>query len=183
MNKKEIRDKAKKERARLQPEQVQASSKSIIHNLTQHQLWKSSLDILFYASFNNEVHTHDLIRESLKTKNVFLPKTQNGELKIFEITTWTDLARGNYNILEPHSSSCTERHQKAFDLILVPGLAFDKQGHRIGYGKGYYDKFLATTQGATAGLAYDRQLCDELPTDTFDIALEYIFTETEIIKL
>ncbi|KYK24923.1 hypothetical protein AYK25_05805 [Thermoplasmatales archaeon SM1-50] len=152
-----------------------------------HSSWyQDAHTILFYVSYNNEVHTHTMIQESLlQMKTVIVPKTdtQNKTLILSELSSWDDLYPGAYTILEPRDNRLRVIPFSQIDLCIIPGVVFDCKGNRVGYGGGYYDKLLKTRCHAhRIGLAFELQIVNSIPTETHDIQVEKIITEERTIE-
>lgn len=160
-------------------------SDDIFSLLTGSELYKSADTVLAYWSVGSEVSTQRIIDMALSDKKrVALPRCidRKGNMEFYYISSLSDLRDGMYGIKEPSDD------EKADDfgentVCLVPGLSFDKKGYRLGYGKGYYDRFLSDFGGISIGLSYDCCLCEDLPTDRFDKKVNYIITNTKIYDL
>ncbi len=144
--------------------------------------------ILFYASFRSEVGTLDMISEALSSsmeKRVMLPRVdaKGRTLKIYEIKAMAELVKGYMGIPEPPENSESLRTLSEIDLVLMPGAAFDINGGRLGYGKGYYDKMLSTggAMPPFIALAYEEQIVDYIPVRPHDIGVDAIITDERII--
>jgi len=141
--------------------------------------------VLFYISYNNEVFTHDMIKESIKKdKCVIVPVSdkENRKLILSELKNWDYLNPSSYGILEPRKEHIKEASLNMIDIIIIPGVAFDERGYRIGHGKGYYDRLLINSKKAIhIGLAFEFQLINYLPTETHDIKVDKIITEKRTI--
>lgn len=151
--------------------------------------FRSARVIMFYVSTDYEVDTHKMIQRTLLEfkKRVTVPKVEKNkfQLLVSEITKFPDeLSKGCYGILEPKRECVRPINLLELDLVIVPGVAFDMRGHRIGYGKGYYDRFLAQLpqKTVTVGLAYSWQVFDKLPITENDIRVKKIITEKGIIE-
>ncbi len=137
---------------------------------------------MFYSSIINEVQTDFMIKEALKEgKKIALPQTTPYELIPRVIKNYPDdLSPGVFGILEP-----TEKmpiiEKNDIDLVVVPGIAFSKDCVRLGYGKGYYDKFLKWYNNIKIGIAFWEQILNEVPHDKYDIPLDMIITDKYII--
>lgn len=134
-----------------------------------------------YVSKGNEVDTHDLIRHLIAIgKRVTVPKIiSDGVMQPYRLDHWDELEEGALGLLEPK----TRLYLSRIDTCIVPGLAFTEQGARIGYGKGFYDRFFPKFHEATAiGLAYELQMLPELPQYEYDKRLDIIVTEERIIR-
>lgn len=171
-----IREQIKQQRAQLQD--VEAKSKHIKETLQTLPIFQNAKNILIYVSINNEVATHELIEEGLKTKNVFIPFVQDNQIKYAQIKE-VNFEPGPFGVLEPKEKRPS---QEPLDIIIVPGVAFDREKARIGYGKGYYDMFLTTTQAKKIALAFDMQIVEHIETEPHDIKMDMIITETEVIQ-
>ena len=172
-------------RKKLEKEEVLYKSKKIQKNLEKIKEFKQATEILFYISYGNEVYTHDIIKKYMKNrKKILVPVTdkKRRNLIISEINDWEDLGRGVYNILEPKKENIKKRSLEFIDVIIVPGVAFDVKGNRIGHGKGYYDKLLKKSKNAVhIALSFEKQIIDKIPTKKSDIPVDKIVTEERII--
>ena len=124
-----------------------------------------------------------MIKESFKIKKqVVVPKTDkcNRTILCSSLTRWDDLIIGAYTILEPRQECLNKVSLESIDLIIIPGIAFDCQGNRIGHGMGYYDKLLKKNMNAHR-LAFELQIVENIPTDRQDVKVEKIVTEERII--
>jgi 5-formyltetrahydrofolate cyclo-ligase len=130
-----------------------------------------------YYAFGSEVRT-DLILEKASAlgKKVTLPSVEGESLTFYELSSGKYLVKGRFGIMEPLPYGPVDR----IDLLVVPGIAFDKKGYRVGYGKGYYDKFLARKDVFSMGLAYSLQLVESLPRGEHDIKLDAVTTEERV---
>lgn len=172
----------------LTEQEVKDKSKKVIENLSSLKEFKEAKNILFYVSCKNEVDTQEVIQELLekKEKNIIVPYTIKNKPKIFlsELKDFIELEPKTFGILEPKEKYIREFNNDKLDLVIVPAIVFAKNGHRIGYGYGYYDRFLKTIKKeiVKVGLAFDFQLIDEIPEEKHDVPLNIIVTEKEIIK-
>jgi 5-formyltetrahydrofolate cyclo-ligase len=143
---------------------------------------------MLYLPVNGEVDTWPLFDDCLNRKcRVLLPCCRTSEpgcMDFYRVTDKNQLVPGAYNIPEPDRNQCTFMDDPQAEIILVPGVGFDRQGHRIGYGGGYYDRFLADhpmDDGLVIGLAFSCQIMDHLPHDTWDKRVDVVVTEDEMI--
>lgn len=129
-----------------------------------------------YVSFGDELSTHELISELWRREiKVICPKVGTDQaLSHHEVRSWKDLNRGAFGVLEP-LAHCRISEEDV-PLVLVPGLAFTIEGDRLGYGKGYYDRFLSGQSSMIVGLAYDEQIVSELPTESHDCRCHKVLT-------
>lgn len=155
--------------------------KKIEARLRTLDVFQQAYKILFYVSFLSEVQTHQLIKEALKNKKVGVPLVNNKELLIKEITDFSQLSPGHKNILEP-SSDLPDLKVEDLNLIIVPGVAFDKKHYRLGYGGGYYDRLLAKDNDhISIGLAFEEQIVDDLPIESHDQKVDFIVTDKRVL--
>ncbi|ACI20144.1 5-formyltetrahydrofolate cyclo-ligase [Dictyoglomus thermophilum] len=178
LDKKILRKELKEKRRKI--EEKEEKSHQIFHNLQKLTIWKNAKIINTYVSLEDEVDTRFIIYHGLiEGKRIFCPIIVKDDLKFGEIFSFNDLKKGPLGILQPEKSTIV----KHFDLIIVPGIAFDKRGYRIGYGKGYYDKFLnKMKETIKIGLTFDDLLFEELPYEDHDQKVDIVITEKRIIK-
>ena len=173
----------------LTDQEVKDKSKKIINNLKSLKEFKEAKNILFYISCKKEVDTQEIIKELLekKEKNIIVPYTIKNKPKIFlsELKDFVELEPKTFGILESKEKYIREFNKDKVDLVIVPAIVFDKNGYRIGYGYGYYDRFLKTIKKdiVKVGLAFDFQLIDKIPEEEHDVPLNIIVTEKEIIRV
>lgn len=195
--KKELRKEAKIYRNSLSENDRLDKSRKIISNLKNLKDFQKADVILMYASLPGEVETLRLIQELLEEgkKAVYCPVTIGDEMEFYRIFTLDGLKEGNFHVLEPEpiKENLFIPQENIKFSIIIPGLMFDKRGNRLGYGKGYYDKYLAKLPGdaavTTFALSYGAMVKDEMPKEETDQKIDYIVTEeelyasTEIVKL
>ena len=114
-------------------------------------------------------------------KEVYVPVVKGNEIIPSLLKRWEELKSGAYGILEPEEIRAIEPHK--IDVAIVPGIAFDFRGYRIGYGKGYFDRLLAKMDAMKVGIAFDFQLVEEIPHEKHDIKMDVIITEKRILQL
>jgi 5-formyltetrahydrofolate cyclo-ligase len=171
----QIREKLKM----LPPIRRMADSSLARRRLEQQPIWKESQTILFFAPLPDEPDLWPSLTVALTAgKHVYLPRFE-GKTNSYTAcqikTPKTDLRLGQFGIREP-TDSCPQTPLNRLDLILVPGVAFDLHGRRLGRGKGFYDQLLATVRGKTCGVAFDEQIVDEVPVEPHDVLLNCILT-------
>ena len=145
--------------------------------------FKNAKQVLVFASRENEFDTRYIIERCREqSKRVFYPLCldKNGNMKFFKVDSVGDLQPGNFGILEP-KRTCKPYSPTDFDVVIVPCLSVDKNKNRIGYGKGYYDRFLKDFQGVSICPCYDEMQTDLLPIDEFDMNVQIIVTNKEVI--
>ncbi|MDZ7719171.1 MAG: 5-formyltetrahydrofolate cyclo-ligase [Balneolaceae bacterium] len=183
--KEEIRHNFLKKRQNLSSQEVEKKSEQIIKQLLRLKTFRDANVIHSYVSIekNREVNTKKFIQSSLDMgKQVVVPKIAGeGELQHFKINSLDELRENSLGVPEP--SGGREIPIRDLDLIIVPMVAGDLNKNRIGYGAGYYDRFLQNCTAAKVGLLYDCQLyADSLPVEEFDIPLDILITESREIK-
>jgi 5-formyltetrahydrofolate cyclo-ligase len=143
--------------------------------------------VMFYVDVRDEVRTRQALPASLTTgKRIVVPYCVEGELELFWLESMDELELGMYRILEPKAElrdvAAKRLQPEDLDLIMVPGVAFDRQGGRTGHGKGYYDKLLEHARAETPliALAFECQLFEEIPMDSHDIFMDKVVTESAV---
>ncbi|MCX6670794.1 MAG: 5-formyltetrahydrofolate cyclo-ligase [Euryarchaeota archaeon] len=183
--KKSLREQFLIKRKELSKSEVKIKSQQIQHRLFSSPWYRTAHTILFYVSYDNEVNTHDMIKESLLSgKTVLVPKTDTRKKTIClsKLLRWDDLSPGAYSILEPREDCIREVPVSTVELFIVPGVVFDLCGNRIGHGMGYYDRLLKTTfQAHSIGLAFEYQIMISIPAEEHDEKVEMIITEDRSI--
>ena len=168
------------------PEQNAAASEDLRKHLIGSPYWLSSQRILMFYPLNDEPDIAPLFTQALAAgKTIALPR-YNSSLGVYEaalIRNLTeDLVPGRFGVREP-SSNCPAVPLNQLDLTLVPGIAFDASGRRLGRGKGFYDRLLPGTTGMKLGLAFDWQESDALPAEPHDVELDAVLTPTRWLKV
>ena len=173
ISKNDLREYAKKLRRNIQDKEMK--DKIILKKVLGNENVQKAKNILIYVSLDYEVDTKNLIKEFLKNKNVYVPRIENQDIKFYKIKSFKDLTRGSFNILEPTTNHIFSNNKES--VIIVPGLLFDKNNNRLGYGKGYYDRFLENNNLYKIGLTYSELLIDELEVEDFDIKMNEVIEE------
>jgi 5-formyltetrahydrofolate cyclo-ligase len=152
-------------------------SEEIARKFLKMPEYAAAKTVVAYASFGAEVATHELIKQVLRDKGkIILPRcdAESREILPFEITNFSQLSPKFRGILEPTSSAKLITNKNLIDIIIVPGLSFCADGRRIGYGGGYYDRFLADFVGVSVGFCFLECKSENLPTDSRDIAVQKV---------
>lgn len=170
MNKNELRKIYKDIRNNIKDRNIQ--NEIIFNKVISLEKVKKADTILIYVSFNNEVDTLNIIKYFLGKKKVAVPKVNGNEMNFYYIDSFNDLSKGSFNILEPITTNKVTNFDNS--ICIVPGLCFDKENYRLGYGKGYYDKFLSNKNIYTIGLSYKETIIKKLPIDKYDIKLNKV---------
>ncbi len=154
---------------------------------TECEAFRKADAVFIYYSVGSEVDTLRIIQYALKQgKKVALPKCtdRKGSMDFYYICdTEKSLEDGMFSLREPDINVCEKAYGTEESLCIVPALAIDKSGYRLGYGGGYYDRFLTGFNGRTVGLCYEECLCDELPREKYDISLNMTITDNKIYEL
>jgi 5-formyltetrahydrofolate cyclo-ligase len=157
--------------------EIARRSKRAQEFLINSKEFKSAKVIGAYYAFGSEVKTDLIIEQaSVLGKKVALPSVEGESLAFYELSSGKYLVKGRFGIMEPLPYGPVDK----IDLLVIPGVAFDKRGYRLGYGKGYYDKFLTGKKVLSIGFAYSFQLLERLPSGEHDKKLDAITTEDGI---
>lgn len=174
-DKKELRKKMMSLRGQLSESERNRAEILITERLLGHQWFYRAEILLAYASYGSELSTNMLLQEALKqNKKVYLPKVSGNEMQFYRIDSLKDLQKGYKGIPEPVTNEKFEYNRNIVDkcLMLMPGLAFDVMKNRLGYGKGFYDRYLADKEDLqlkTIAIGFRCQLLEEIPVDENDI--------------
>jgi 5-formyltetrahydrofolate cyclo-ligase len=167
--------------AAMSPEQRAAGSAKICARLRELAVWQNAKLVLLFAPMPVEPDIWPLLAEVLGAgKTAALPRYHPADKNYVACRVQnvrSDIVTGQFGIREP-AARCPEIPLSRFDLILVPGVAFDGHGHRLGHGKGYYDRLLAGAGGVKCGIAFDEQMVNEIPTGPSDAGMNFILTPT-----
>ena len=174
MNKKEIRTLIRQKKRALTPEQIRLASEALGEKLRRSELYQKARTIYGYLPYNQEVLTVPMLRRAMEDgKRVAVPKVYGEEMRFIYLEDLNRIAPGYRDIPEPVDDGPVAEDPRA--LVLMPGLAFDRAGHRIGYGGGFYDRFLASEpEHPTIALCYGFQMFEQLETEAFDIPVEQV---------
>lgn len=185
MTKKEIREYIKELKSGLSKPQIHSLSDEITEQLLSTASFARCSRLFCYVSFNQEVETTGILLAAFSQgKKVAVPKISGGEMKFCEIESLKELVQGSFGILEPVTDREAVPLKREENLVIVPGLAFDNERNRIGYGRGYYDRFFDRYQEIQMGkiaLAYEFQILDRLPVNRFDAKVDRIITPERVI--
>ena len=174
MDKKALRAQIRDKKRAMTPEQIDTASARLGELFASCQSYKDAKTIYGYLPYNQEVRTVPMLEQALRDgKRVAVPKVYGEQMKFIYLTDLTQVEKGYAGIPEPVADEPVADDTEA--LVLMPGLAFDPQGHRIGYGGGFYDRFLAEEPNhPTVALCYDFQLLDHLETEEYDIPVDLV---------
>lgn len=189
MDKGELRKEIKLKREVLDKNIKLMADEKIRKSLFESEIYKNSKVVFIYVNMDSEINTIDIIKELLASdKTIAVPKVipvslKERQMKALKINSMLQLNEsGAFGILEP-SIECEDISEDV-DLIIIPGLAFDINGNRLGYGGGFYDRFLSKYPNSKrVALCYDFQIFDEIPHEFFDEKVDLIISEEKIINL
>jgi len=180
MEKREIRRKIKNLRMMLSEAEKEAAAADVFGKLERTASFMMAEKICMYNSLPDELTTKSFLRKWHGKKKFFLPRVNGVNLDILPYNP-SAVSIGAFDIEEPIGDDIINPDE--LDLIIVPAVAYDRNGNRLGRGKGFYDRLLATTKASTIGVAYDFQLFDELPKEEHDIPVHMVITQTSVIEI
>ncbi|WP_339060974.1 5-formyltetrahydrofolate cyclo-ligase [Tepidibacillus marianensis] len=188
LSKQSLRQYFTERRNQLTKEDVRESSEVIIERLLHHPIYQKSNIVMAYLAFRHEVDLTPLIEQAwIEGKQILIPKTdrKSKQMEPYRMESWDEVKEGNYGILEPVQCDKSPFSLHQIELVLVPGLAFDEEGYRLGYGGGFYDRFFDrfTNLPHCIGIAYDFQYITYIPRDKHDYPMKEICTEKGCTKL
>lgn len=188
--KKALRKDILTKRKNIDTAEKEEMDKKILHRFFESRYYKEAENIFIYISYDSEINTSEIIDKAFKDgKKIYVPRTEfeTRLMDAVEITSLDNLIKSSYGILEP---SIEESHinPNELDLIVVPGVAFDRNGGRMGYGAGFYDRYFKKINKENIkrivklALAYDFQVLEEVPMSVQDVPVDFIITEKEFIS-
>ena len=174
MDKKELRQQIRQRKRQMTEAQIQSASQKLGALLAENPLYRQAKTIYGYLPYNQEVRTVPMLQRALdEGKRVAVPKCYGDEMRFIYLDDLSQVEKGYCGIPEPVADEPVADDPTA--LVLMPGLAFDAKGQRMGYGGGFYDKFLAAEPGhPTLALCYAFQMVDEIPTEEYDIPVDCV---------
>lgn len=176
----EIRSKYRKIRTNLTGEKKGQLDKAIAQRLLSDRVYKEADAVFAFISKDIEVDTTQIINQALSDgKRVAAPRcsTDDRLIDFYYISSFGDLEKGSYGLMEPDVGVCKKAKPSALSVCVVPGLVFDREGYRLGFGKGYYDRFLVNFPGITVGVCYTRCMEQQLPRGFYDKPVSLVVTE------
>ncbi|MDE5984797.1 MAG: 5-formyltetrahydrofolate cyclo-ligase [Eubacterium sp.] len=182
--KKELRKELKVQRRSMSNKA--AANTKISNYLIESSIYKNADTILFYAALEDEINIDECINIALSQgKKAALPVCldDKGSMKFYYINSLKDIKTGFFGVREPDTDICCEVADFNDSICIVPAIAYDKKGYRLGYGKGYYDRFLENFSFISVGLCYNELIMDVLPIGEYDIPVDYIITQDGILTI
>ena len=178
-DKRDLRDRYKAIREGMDSREVIASSRALCLRLAEWKLLQEAKSVLTYIAFRNEIDLSTLL-EMLPHVHWSAPRVE-GKRLVLHTYDPERLVRHRFGMLEPAADLPVVK-ARTLDVVLVPGVAFDRHGGRLGFGGGFYDRLLSTTQALRVGLTYDRCLADRLPMQEYDRWMDWVATPTQLIQ-
>ncbi len=174
MDKQALRREIRLQKKAMTQQQIQQKSKMLAQKLYAHPLYQAAACIYGYLPYNQEVRTTPILEKALaEGKRVAVPKVYGDTMRFVYLTDLSQVEKGYCGIPEPVADEPVAREEKA--LVLMPGLAFDENGGRMGYGGGFYDKFLEQEPGhPTLALCYDFQMVPRVPVEEHDCPVDAV---------
>ena len=174
MDKQQLRKAIREKKRAMPPEEIERRSEILARMFLEAPVYRQARTLYGYLPYNQEVRTIPILEQALRDgKQVAVPKVYGDTMNFILLEDLTQVAKGYAGIPEPIADGPVAQDPAA--LVLMPGLAFDPQGHRIGYGGGFYDKFLAQEpEHPTIALCYDFQVLPHLDTQEFDIPVDLV---------
>ncbi len=180
MEKSDIRRKIKALRTMLSEEDKNSAAEEVFEQLEKTAAFLLADKILMYHSLPDELQTIAFLKKWGDRKKFFLPRVNGVNLDILPYDQ-SRLELGSFQIEEPTGDDLTDPAE--IELIIVPAVAFDRNGNRLGRGKGFYDRLLQTTRATKIGVGYDFQLLEEIPAEPHDIPMDMVITQKHYIKV
>lgn len=183
-SKEQIRGYIFKERQRLTIDEKKIMDELIYRKVINNSIFVNASVVFIYVSFQNEVDTHKIIEHALSQgKKVCVPRviSKKDGMKALFINSIGELKTSRYGILEPEDRE-NEVRLKDIDIAIIPGVAFDKNGGRTGYGGGFYDRFFSYDECKKIALAYRFQILESIPMEKYDIFVDDIITEKDFTE-
>lgn len=177
MKKEEIRLRVRARKAMLDDSEKKSAARAVFDLLEKTAAFMMADNILLYHSLPDELSTIDFIERWHTMKHFYLPRVNGLNLEILPYAK-SRLHLGSFNIEEPDGDDLTDISD--IDMVVVPAVAYDRKGNRVGRGKGYYDRLLHDTRAVKIGVAYDFQVFDEIDCEPHDVAVDYVITERGI---
>ena len=183
--KKKLRAEQKEKRLSMEPLLKSSYDKKICNKLLNLWTVRDSETILCYVSTSIEVDTLSFIKSLLSSgKKVAVPRCEGekSNMNFYYINSLDELSAGSFGVLEPKPDEKKMVTDTVGSVCIVPAFMFDKSGYRLGYGKGYYDRYLSRYNGVAIGICYDENITDELFRGKYDRAVDFVLTERRIIN-
>lgn len=186
LDKKETRKRVLQQRRAFSASDKTLAELQMLLYLQSWDVFRNAATIHIFLSKTDEPNTAPMLEDCWKSgKKTGVPCVLPDTFELFhsQLKSFDDLRSGSLGVLEPSPENRISMTPESFDLVIIPGVAFDRQGGRLGYGKGYYDRFLDQTNAFRLALAFDFQVLENVPTEKHDVPMNGILTESGIIKV
>ena len=183
INKDEIRKVNKLKRSQMAKEEVLEKSRRAADSFFASELYKEASQIMLYIPLGNEVDVCAVMDRALgDQKTVVVPVTdaKSGEITPCIVSKDTEFEEGAFSVLEPKVKTLADMTKT--DVVLVPGIAFDKHGGRVGFGKGCYDRLLETSDAVMVGVCFGFQISDEIEIEETDVKMDFLISESGLLR-
>jgi 5-formyltetrahydrofolate cyclo-ligase len=184
--KNELRAKYRAIRKALTPQEKREKDELIFRQIIQSRYYQQAETLICFVSTAIEIDTHRLIHHAWRQgKRVAVPKCldDRGRMRFYYIRSLEDLEKARFSLWEPDPSRCEALRTYENSICIVPGFSFDPYGFRLGYGKGYYDRFLSKYSEIKIGICYNNCVAPALPHGRYDVPVNYLFTEKYVKKI
>lgn len=179
MEKSEIRRNIKRLRMMLSDMEKEEAAAEVFAQLENTAAFMMADNILIYHSLPDELSTISFLRKWKDRKHFFLPRVNGVNLDLLPYIE-SELEKGAFDIEEPTGSNLADADD--IDMMIIPAVAFDRSGNRLGRGKGFYDRLLASTKATKVGVGYEFQLLQELPSEPHDVPMDMVITQYSYLK-
>lgn len=185
--KKILRKKMLEIRSQFSPERVHEHSIKISNHAIEQPFYQQAQTLLCYMAFRNEVDVSKVMEDAWQQgKRVLLPRVNPADrtMKCIQVEKFSDLQSGAYGIMEPLDDPSRMIPPTEIDLVIVPGVAFDSQGYRLGYGGGYYDRFFSSPsiRPIRVGVSFPEQLVADVYPESHDQRMDFVITSTKVLR-
>lgn len=172
LDKQSLRRLVRQLKSQMTSDKKQMQSDNVFAQIEQSDYFAKAETIAAYWSFDNEVDTHRFIERWADRKDIYLPVVNGDDLLFRKFTGTRDMREGAFGIMEPTGEQLDDLSK--INLVIVPGMAFDKRNNRMGRGRGFYDRILSATNAMKVGVAYKCQIFEQIPTCNNDIQMDKI---------
>lgn len=181
MDKKQLRKQIRERKKEFSLSEKIELSRPVFEKIEKEELFKEAKVVLLYYSMDDEVYTHDFVEKHYKTKTILLPCVDGDDLILRQYLGIESMKAGEqFGILEPVGKEFNDLEK--IDLMIIPGVAFDKEKNRLGRGRGFYDRLLKTVNATKIGVCFDFQIVEQVPTEDFDVKMDVVISTTNIYK-
>ena len=174
-----IRERIKKKKQQLTDNEKEIEAANVFEKIEALPEFINAHNIMIYWSMPDELPTHNFIIRWSKKKTMLLPVVKGEDMLIKPFSTKEELKQGSLGICEPDTQ---KEYLNSIDLVIVPGVAFDRDKSRLGRGKGYYDRYFINKRIVKIGVCFDFQLLESIPIDSFDIKMDKVVTNSILIE-